>query len=140
MELGRNFRIDVDEILPRIVNDDSDILLAIDGGAIVACVAVWRRDPTLARLSLLAVEQSYQQGGVGRRVVAHAEEHCKKEWGVTRFGLNALSTRRQLISWYVRCGYRETGEMTPFPVEKINGREGAADLCFVELEKETVGV
>ncbi|KAH6877238.1 acyl-CoA N-acyltransferase [Thelonectria olida] len=137
MELGRNFRIGIDEILPKITGPDSDILIATDDNdALVASVAIWRRDASLARFALLSVDQTRQQGGVGRKVLAHAEDYCRREWGVDKFGLNALSTRQELISWYGRCGYRKTGELTPFPVEKINGRDVPEELCFVELEKE----
>jgi GNAT superfamily N-acetyltransferase len=84
---------------------------------------------------MLAVDDAYQRFGIGRKVLAYAEEYVRREWGVRRGGLNALSTREELILWYVRCGYQKTGEVTPFPVEMFAGMELPGGLCFVEMEK-----
>ncbi|KAH9901793.1 putative N-acetyltransferase, GNAT family [Xylariomycetidae sp. FL2044] len=102
----------------------------------IASVEVHRRPPDLARICMLAVDQRHQQAGVGRRVLAHAEQFCAREWGVRRMGLNAVSTRKQLIRWYARCGYKDTGTTSPFPRERFDELELPEDLCFVELEKE----
>ncbi|POS72098.1 acetyltransferase [Diaporthe helianthi] len=95
----------------------------------------------LVRLSMLAVDNTQQRTGLGRAVLARAEEFCRTEWGgVTRLGLNALSTREALIAWYERCGFERTGETSAFPRERFPALDLPEDLCFVELEKDLTRV
>lgn len=137
-ELASQFHISVDEVLANMTKPDCAVLVATDPstGALVASVEAFRRTADLARLSMLAVDSTYQRGGLGRRVLAHAEDYCRRTWGVGKLGLNALSTREALISWYVRCGFRRTGETSAFPRERFAEMDLPEDLCFVELEKD----
>ncbi|EED17716.1 GNAT family acetyltransferase, putative [Talaromyces stipitatus ATCC 10500] len=141
MELNIRFRIEVDEVMPRITNPDSAIVMAFargDGGKelLVASLEVTKRSDELARLSMLAVDQHHQRGGIGREILSYAEAYCQKTWGVTKFGLDALSTREALIAWYIRRGYQKTGDTAPFPVDRFSDLALPADLCFVQLEKD----
>ncbi|KAI5459734.1 acyl-CoA N-acyltransferase [Mariannaea sp. PMI_226] len=139
MGLSASFTIDIEVILGKITQTDSEMLMAIgDDNALVACIGVNRPKPDLARLFLLAVDQRWQQGGLGRQVLAYAEDYCIRTWDVKRLGLNALSTREKLISWYERRGYQKTGELTPFPARELNGVVIPDDMCFVEMEKDAV--
>lgn len=136
MELGRRFRVDVGDILANITKPDSATLMATDSdGVLVASVEACKRSANLARFSMLAVDPQHQRGGIGRQLLAYAEDYSRRAWGVKKLGLNALSTREELILWYMRCGYQRTGELTPFTVQ-IDGVALPDDLCFVELEKD----
>ncbi|KAJ9229324.1 hypothetical protein DTO169E5_8902 [Paecilomyces variotii] len=130
LELASNFRIEVDEIMANIAGPDMDI------ASLVACISVSKRGTDVGRLSMFAVDERYQRGGVGRQVLAYAEDYCHRTWGVEKFSLNTLSTRKALIEWYMRRGYRKTGEMSPFPREKFKDLELPDDMCFVEFEKD----
>lgn len=140
--INSGYTIPLEAITTKITNSDSEVLLATDPSnsksptAIVATVGVVKAAPNLARIVNIAVDGTYQQGGVGRRVLAYAEDYCRRTWGVEKLGLNALSPRKELMEWYMRCGYRKTGELTPFGVTHINGAELPDDLCFVEFEKD----
>jgi GNAT superfamily N-acetyltransferase len=137
--LSSNFRIDINGILSKITTPNSAFLIATDTDSnLVACIGISRRsdDAALARFFMLAVDDAYQRAGIGRKVLAYAEEYCQSVWGVKRGGLNALSTRKELILWYMRCGYQRTGELTPFLFEYFKGIALPEDLCFVEMEKE----
>lgn len=136
MALSSRFRIEVAEVMVTITNPDSAILMATDDNDnLVASIGISKRGADRARFSTLAVDKSHQRGGIGRQVLAYAEDYCQQVWGVTKLGLNALSTRQELILWYIRRGYQETGESTPFPREKFNGLALPNDMCFVEFEK-----
>ncbi|KAF4447839.1 Acyl- N-acyltransferase [Fusarium albosuccineum] len=136
-DLAANFRLEVDEIMPGITKPDSAFLVAIDSsGGIVATIGVAKRGPDVARFFMLAVDQGRHRGGIGRQVLGYAEDYCQRVWGVDKIGLDALSVRKELIAWYLRCGFRKTGELTPFPADKINGRAVGEDLYFVEMEKD----
>ncbi|KAI0136211.1 putative GNAT family acetyltransferase [Xylariales sp. AK1849] len=137
MALSAGFRIEVEEVMAMITKPNCAILMATDdNGALVASAEVSRRSADLARLSMLAVDQQRQRGSIGRQVLANAEDYCRRTWGVNKMGLNALSTRKELILWYMRCGYRKTGELSPFPHERTTLVPLPDGLCFVELEKD----
>lgn len=137
MEISRHFRIGTDEIAAQITTADSAILIATDNkDSIIATISIRNRIPKVARLSMIAVDPYHHRAGIGRRVLAYAEDYCQTAWGATKAELNALSMRPELIAWYIRCGYRKTGELTPFRPRHVDGRTFPDDLCFVEMEKE----
>ena len=87
-------------------------------------------------LGSLAVDPERQNSGLGRVMLA-AAEHWVGERGGTRVRLTVINVRVALISWYLRRGYRRTGEAEPFPYG--DDRFGAPlrdDLSFAVLEKD----
>lgn len=136
-DLASSFSLDVKDIMPTITNPDSAFLIATDNNdTLIGSIGVSRRGPDGARLFMLAVDQQHNRGGIGRQVLAHGEDYCQQTWNATKLALNALSTREALVSWYMRRGYRKTGETTPFPRKEFNGLTLPDDMCFVELEKD----
>jgi len=134
--INLRFTVDIAYIEQTITDPKSDFLVAYNGnGDMVGTIGVSKRGSDLARIFMLAVDQHHQQGGSGRQILTYAEEYCQRTWGLTRVGLDALSSRRELISWYVRRGYRETGETKPFPREIYSDLDIPGDLCFVQFEK-----
>lgn len=135
IELASNFRIEEQEVMDKIVNPGNVVLICQDSSnTIVASIEVAKRSDC-GRLSMIAVDDRYQRGGVGRQVLSYAEDCCRKTWGVEKFSLNALSTRKALIEWYMRRGYKKTGETSPFPRDKFSNLALPEDMCFIELEK-----
>lgn len=87
-------------------------------------------------LGSFAIEPERQNGGLGRVMLAAAEEFVRERGGRT-VRMTVINPRKTLIAWYLRRGYRATGETQPFPYG--DDRFGAPlrdDLCFVALEKE----
>lgn len=136
IELASNFRIDVQEVMDKIVNPENVVMIGLDNSnALAASIEVAKRGSDYGRLSMIAVDDRYQRAGVGRQVLAYAEDYCRHTWAVEKFSLNALSTRKALIEWYMRRGYHKTGETSPFPREKFSNVSLPDDMCFIELEK-----
>ncbi|KAF7561095.1 hypothetical protein G7046_g3045 [Stylonectria norvegica] len=136
MDLSSRFVMDIEEIINSITRPDGVTLVATtEDNTIVGSVGVWKKTADLARISMLAVDQQQQRGGIGHRLLSHAESYCQETWGVGKTGLNALSPREQLIAWYERCGYVRTGEQTPFRLERLGVDEKETDMFFVEMEK-----
>jgi ribosomal protein S18 acetylase RimI-like enzyme len=136
MLLPSNFSLGIEDVSKAINHPDGAVLIAMhEDNVLVASIQVSKRGLDYARLAWLAVDPRAHRGGIGRQVLEYAEAYCRKTWGVTRLGLDALSTREALISWYLRRGYRKTGELVPFPKKEVNGVALPDDLCFVEMEK-----
>ncbi|KXG46451.1 Acyl-CoA N-acyltransferase [Penicillium griseofulvum] len=137
--LVSSFRPHIQEVIDVINKPDSVMLMATNHqNKLVGAIGTSKRDANYARLFRLAVDTSLQRGGIGRQLLEYAEDYCQRTWSVTTVGLDALSCRHALISWYLRCGYKKTGETTPFPRDEVD-LALPDDLCFIEFEK-AVGI
>ena len=56
---------------------------------------------------MLAVDSSVRRSGVGRALLAAAEEHCRQA-GCTKMTMSTGEDRKELIPYYQRLGYRVT--------------------------------
>jgi len=103
-------------------------------GALVGCCALVPRDGH-AYFGMFAVRPGLQGSGVGSAVLAEAEARAAGA-GLSRVEMTVLSVRSELIAFYLRRGYRDTGEVRPFPYgEERFGRPRRDDLAFAVLTK-----
>jgi N-acetylglutamate synthase-like GNAT family acetyltransferase len=93
---------------------DGRFLLAEDHAGLAGCVFVELHDKC-AYLGLLSVDPSRQKTGLGRRLVAAAEEFAR-EMGAHRMELTVVNLRTELPPYYRKLGYAEIGE-EPIPAE-----------------------
>ncbi len=106
---------------------------------LIACCEVVRRTAQVAYFGMFAVSPRRQGGGIGRQVLASAEDYCRQTWGTEKLEMTVISSRQELIGWYRRRGYEVTGETRPFPFEelaKLNSVALTDDLRFEVLEKD----
>jgi ribosomal protein S18 acetylase RimI-like enzyme len=128
-------RTDADEIAAILAEPHARLLLALDGGEIVGCVLL-RREPEGAYLGMLAVRPRLQGGGLGKRLLAEAEERARCDLGAARIRMTVIEQRKELIAWYQRRGYANTGHTEPFPYgHPCFGLPKRDDLRFVVLAK-----
>jgi predicted N-acetyltransferase YhbS len=84
------------------------LLAENDFGEAIGCVYVELRGER-GYLGLLSVEPSLQGKGLGRVLVAAAEEHCRAA-GCTAIDLRMISPRAEvLLPFYQQVGYHQTG-------------------------------
>ncbi|KAK1831429.1 acyl-CoA N-acyltransferase [Podospora conica] len=147
-DLLRGERISAAGILQKITTPGSAVLMAFlpssssDGDKeadLLACCEVVRLPPKRAYFGMFAVDPARQAGGYGRQVLAAAEEYARGEWGAEVMEMSVIWTRKELIAWYERRGYRVTGERREFPFEDLEpGVAKVEDLHFEVLEKGLV--
>lgn len=126
----------VTELLDRA---DSVVLVAELDGRPVACCHVERRGDT-AYFGMFSVAPAAQGGGLGRRVLARAEEWARAEWGVSAMEMTVIEQRADLIAWYERRGFARTGVFEPFPYgDERFGIPLRDDLRFEKLVKSLAG-
>lgn len=130
-------RIDPAQVLRALVADDTALLLGMAGDEIVACVQVELAGDS-ARIGMLAVAAGRQGGGLGKAMLAQAEAHAVQRWQVERYVMRVLSARVELLAFYLRCGYRRSGEVSDYPVSAA-GVPLQAELKIEILEKDAPG-
>ena len=126
-----------DEIGAILADPTQQILVerTADGG--LAASVVLKRDGDAAWLGMLSVRPRLQGSGLGRRVIAAAEEWAAAHWPVRRMRMTVIAQRPELIAWYERRGYRRTGETAPFHYGDARfGLPRRDDLYFIVLEKD----
>ncbi|MBK7123287.1 MAG: GNAT family N-acetyltransferase [Chitinophagaceae bacterium] len=84
-------------------------------------------------LGMFSVLPHLQGSGIGKQLLQAAEEYaiqlkCKAIY------MSVISVRSELISWYKRHGYADTGERKPFAEDGLTGKHLQA-LEFMILEK-----
>ncbi len=126
-----------DEATLRAELDDpaTTFLVVEDAEGLLACCAVTDRGGGSAYFGTFAVRPPAQGSGVGGRLLVAAEQHARTA-GATRMELTVLAQRPELIAWYVRRGYAETGELRAFPYgDERYGRPRRPDLVFSVLSR-----
>jgi ribosomal protein S18 acetylase RimI-like enzyme len=131
-------RIDSGMLAEMLSVEGGTILVMRDqvGGCLAGCVSIKpTNEASTWYLSMLAVDPQRQAGGLGRLLLAEAEDRIKAQ-GATRVKITVIWLREPLIEWYERRGYRRTGQTEPFPYEEQRfGVPLRNDLYFVELDK-----
>lgn len=128
-------RTDPAALAEMLADPDQHLLVAADDGVPTGCVAVTRKAGGRAYLGLLTVEPELQAAGLGRRLIAAAED-CARGFGAGAIEMTVIASRRELVAWYERRGYALTGERRPFPLDDPRfGLPKTRDLEFVVLEK-----
>ncbi|WP_288414199.1 GNAT family N-acetyltransferase [uncultured Sphingomonas sp.] len=128
-------RTDPAALAEAIADPDHAILIAFDGDVAIGCVEVKRAGSGRSALGLLSVRPDRQAEGLGRRLVAAAEDHARAHHGATRMEMTVIATRAELIAWYERQGYCRTGETRPFPMDDPRFGLPRVPLSFIVLDR-----
>ena len=120
---------EVESLLEHIVVAEDD-----DGTLLGCCTLVPREGH--AYFGMFAVRPGQQGGGVGSKLLARAEQIAADQ-DLKYVEMTVISTRSELIDYYLRRGYKDTGERRPFPYgDDRFGRPKRDDLDFTVLAKE----
>ncbi|RTQ46870.1 GNAT family N-acetyltransferase [Hymenobacter gummosus] len=114
-------RTDAPALQALLTTPGARILTARDAaGALVGSVYL-EAQPPLLYLGLLAVDPARQAGGIGRQLLAAAEDYARRQ-GLSAVQMTVLAERPDLLAWYARRGYRPTGETRPLHAEHGAGQ------------------
>lgn len=92
------------------------LTLAVRDGEIIGCFQLSDQGAGVAYVGLVTVDPQIQAGGLGKRLLAAAEDDARQRLGARTMELSVVSIRETLIAYYVRRGYAATGEFRAFPV------------------------
>ncbi len=102
-------------------------------GEIIGCVNLQQHGKKLY-LGMFSVSPQRQGGGIGKQLLMAAEEwakhlHCEAIY------MSVISVRTELINWYQRQGYKDTGERKAFEEDGTHGKH-LQPMEFMILEKQ----
>jgi predicted N-acetyltransferase YhbS len=115
--------------------DKGRFLVLEDNGALAGCVYVELHSEH-SYLGLLSVEPSVQKVGLGRRLVAAAEEFARN-MGSSCMQLTVVHLRTELPPFYEKLGYKVVGTE---PIRKEMGTRVTQPCHFIRMAKELSGI
>ena len=122
-----------EELTEIILNPKNTFLKFTDNEQIIGSVLLVEKEHQLY-VGMLTVSPELQNGGIGKKMLAEAEVHAKT-LGLSTLSMTVVSVRTELIAWYKRHGYVDTGEREPFPSSDIHINISDKPLEFIYLEK-----
>jgi ribosomal protein S18 acetylase RimI-like enzyme len=121
------------ELLEIIQDKHNTILKYSEHNKIIGCVLLKAKEIELY-LGMLTVSPELQNSGIGKKLLQQAEVFAA-ELGLPKIVMTVISVREELISWYKRNGYVDTGVREPFPVSDVFNPTTQEPLEFMVLEK-----
>lgn len=121
-------------MLLNVMNQTGSVFLIYENEEqkVIGCVNLQEHDDKLY-LGMFSVSPQLQGGGIGKKLLQAAEEyarHLEKK----AICMSVISLRTELVNWYMRHGYADTGERKPFTEDGLTGRH-LQPLEFMILEK-----
>lgn len=129
-------RATVNQVAEIMVKPDSIILVGLKGSEIRACVHI-EKDGNNCHIGMLAVNPMLQGAGVGKKMLAYAEWYASEYYLSEKYIMVVVSSRSELIAFYLRRGYKQTGSAIDYPLSAGAGTPKHADLKIETLEKRS---
>ena len=131
--LLEGIRITKKELNDIIARENTFILKYLDGNIIAACILVEKKVDRLY-MGMLTVSPGLQGRGVGKMLLKATEQtaiklKCKK------IEITVIDARQELIAWYKRHGYEDTGVRKPLSAEMKKSAIPGRSLEFIVMEK-----
>lgn len=101
---------------------------------ILGCVYLKQEDNKIY-LGMLTVAPQLQNKGIGKILLAASEDEARKRNCIAIF-MSVISIRTELINWYKKHGYYNTGKTKPFPKDDPRFGIPKQPLEFIILEKD----
>lgn len=123
-----------ESIVEKVMRQPGSVFLKYtnDEQQITGCVNLQQHEAKIY-LGMFSVLPQLQGKGIGKHILETAEEYALQK-GCTEIYMSVISLRKELISWYERHGYADTGKRIPFEEDGITGKH-LKKLEFMVLEK-----
>ena len=124
-----------EEELTEIIQDPKNTILKFtEDDQIIGCVLLVEKEQKLY-LGMLTVSPELQNSGIGKKLLQQAEIYAL-ELRLPKIVMTVISVREELIAWYKRNGYVDTGAREPFPANDVHIPITEVPLEFIVLEKK----
>lgn len=113
----------------------SVVMVYREAETLVGCVNLQHKGDYLY-LGMFSVIPEKQNAGIGRKLLNAAVE-LARQWHLGAIKMSVISVRSELIAWYMRNGYADTGERIPFQEDGMSGKH-LRQLEFMVLRKSLI--
>lgn len=101
---------------------------------IIGCIALDYNDQDV-ELGTFCIAAEYQNSGYGQQVLQAAELYAiKQQPKLKSLSMWVLDVRSELIAYYERRGYSQTGQVDSYPVH-ANVGEPMINLAIIHMQK-----
>ena len=132
-DLLGGIRTDIDSLRRLLEQPDSVILTCREEPKLIGCVYLHKQENKMY-LGMLTVSPELQDRGIGKELLKVAEAYALTK-SCFYMVMTVITLRNELIKWYQRRGYRDTGERKPFPGDPRFGIP-KQPLEFLVMEKQ----
>ena len=126
-------RIDDDELVEMMNEQNSSVFKYVENEIILGCVLLKIQENKLY-LGMLCVNPNLQNSGIGKKILQFADEFATAN-KLIAIKMTVISQRVELINWYNRHGYLDSGLREPFPEQHDKDVISGGKLEFIVLEK-----
>jgi ribosomal protein S18 acetylase RimI-like enzyme len=131
-------RTDRAEVGGLIAGPGSEIMLLTRRGSeeseLDGCFSLQCEADAAAELGMFVIRPGMQGVGLGRQCLRFARRYLGLVHGHRQLRMLVIDQRKELISYYQRLGFRETGRSQPFPDDPRFGLPKVQGLQFKELQ------
>ncbi|NHM02215.1 GNAT family N-acetyltransferase [Flavobacterium difficile] len=106
-------RISESELTEILLNTENTFLIYRENNKIIGTVLLTNKKTELY-LGMLTVSPELQNSGLGKKLLIAAED-LANAIPLPKIVMTVISIREELIAWYQRNGYLDTGKREPFP-------------------------
>lgn len=118
-------------------SDARPFLLAFDRSVqperVIGTLQIQPNNDEDAKLGLISVDPGYQSRGVGNRLVRFAFQYSR-ELGFDTCRIHVFETRTEILAWYKKLGFVDTGDRVPFH----SPHKLKAEVPFAVLTKQLI--
>lgn len=121
--------------LEQMINKKEAVILQSfnENNVLQGCVYLEKRQHKMY-LGMLTVSPLEQAKGIGKQLLIEAEKYAAEQ-KCSIIEMTVISVRTELIGWYQKRGYANTGETKPFPKD-IKFGIPKQPLEFIVMQKE----
>lgn len=133
-DLLEGTRTSEEELISIIASSNHYLLKFIRDEKIIGSVLLIAKKEVLY-LGMLTVSPELQNSGIGKQLLQAAEQ-LAQQLELSRIQMTVIGIRKELLAWYMRNGYEDTGLREPFPFGEGDKALTSEPLDFMLLEKK----
>ena len=128
-------RTDTEELAEILADPDQYMLVMREDEALIGSILITDKAEGRAYFGMLTIDPQRQASGLGKTLLS-AGENAARAFGASVMECQVIRQREELIAWYARHGYVDTGDTRPFPMHDPRfGLPKRDDLVFIVMEK-----
>ncbi|CAF3361085.1 unnamed protein product [Rotaria sp. Silwood2] len=122
-----------------MINSDTHVFLVFfgeDDQILKGCIDLQHKpEVKTAYIGMFAVRPDLKTRGYGKFILSIAKNYAMNNWNVQYIELSVITQLPELVSYYERRGYIDTGRRQPYPAQAIKPEATLRDdleLCFLK--------